>query len=708
MGYHTEDITIQIKQKEIKMPLVTPTQLKSKVNKALPAVRRHVKHNPILYIIGIVIAGAGAVLALAVPIMHESTSTVPTASLATVQDVNATLSPLSMSGSDLMDVSGEPLILRGAMIESPFAYIKGYIDQKKNPLDVLNSQTFQAMHSWGMNAIRINISQWIQQADKTGQYLPRLDTAVANANQAKLYVILDFHDDKQSGSPYGDAKLHAVSLNWWKSIATHYKSNPMVLYDVINEPGYTSWPQWAHGDSSHVGELDAYAAIRSAGSNQVVIFEPGGGANGSGKGWSDFPLSLVSGMTNIMFSKHNYHSLIKSTTASLDAEWGTVLNKYPIFFGEWGLLPVQDSQCDGLTPGNADAVTNSVLAYMKSRNASWTAYAFERDYLIQDANSYKPTDFSGNWTCGTALARTKGMGLDIKNFLAKNSGGGGSAPTVTLSASPRTINSGGSSTLTWGSTNATTCKASGAWDGDKPTSGSGSTGKLTVSSTYTLTCAGSGGSAMANASVTVNDTPPPPPPPPPVTKQVIEKDIFQRKDQNGWGTATDGNKWTSDGAVPGTYIANNIGVMKSVGEGYNMLIGPSNVTDVDDTLFGWMTSLADPNKLGLLLRYQDNDNWYYAYVDGKQLYIQRRLKGTFSILTSAPFVFKANRAVVIKFKIIGHTLQAKAWPKDESEPADWKVQVNDSSFSHGQSGVRMNVTTGYGNVNFFQANKFTE
>jgi len=99
------------------------------------------------------------------------------------------------------------------MIDSPFAYIKGYIDQHKNPLDVLNSKTFQAMQSWGMNAVRINISQWIQQADTSGQYLPRLDTAIAAANQAGQYVIIDFHDDKQSGSPYGDAMLHSEKLS---------------------------------------------------------------------------------------------------------------------------------------------------------------------------------------------------------------------------------------------------------------------------------------------------------------------------------------------------------------------------------------------------------------------------------------------------------------------------------------------------------------
>lgn len=77
------------------------------------------------------------------------------------------------------------------------------------------------------------------------------------------------------------------------------------------------------------------------------------------------------------------------------------------------------------------------------------------------------------------------------------------APTVTLTASPTSVNSGTGSTLTWSSTNTTACTASGSWTGTKATSGSQSTGNLTASQTYTLTCTGAGGSANASAGVSV-------------------------------------------------------------------------------------------------------------------------------------------------------------------------------------------------------------
>jgi chitodextrinase len=85
-------------------------------------------------------------------------------------------------------------------------------------------------------------------------------------------------------------------------------------------------------------------------------------------------------------------------------------------------------------------------------------------------------------------------------------------PTVTITASPTSVTSGSGSTITWSSTNATTCTASGAWSGTKATSGTQAFTNLTVNQTYTLQCTGTGGSATQSASVTVTapvDTTPP-------------------------------------------------------------------------------------------------------------------------------------------------------------------------------------------------------
>ncbi|OHA85535.1 MAG: hypothetical protein A2591_03985 [Candidatus Yonathbacteria bacterium RIFOXYD1_FULL_52_36] len=76
------------------------------------------------------------------------------------------------------------------------------------------------------------------------------------------------------------------------------------------------------------------------------------------------------------------------------------------------------------------------------------------------------------------------------------------APTATLTASPLSVTTGNSTTLTWSSTNATSCTASGAWSGTKATSGT-QTLSPTANTTYTLTCTGAGGTTTQSATVTV-------------------------------------------------------------------------------------------------------------------------------------------------------------------------------------------------------------
>jgi len=56
-------------------------------------------------------------------------------------------------------------------------------------------------------------------------------------------------------------------------------------------------------------------------------------------------------------------------------------------------------------------------------------------------------------------------------------------------------------TLTWTSTNATECHASGSWSGNKSTSGSESVGNFTGSRTFTIICSGSGGSASDSVTI---------------------------------------------------------------------------------------------------------------------------------------------------------------------------------------------------------------
>lgn len=76
-------------------------------------------------------------------------------------------------------------------------------------------------------------------------------------------------------------------------------------------------------------------------------------------------------------------------------------------------------------------------------------------------------------------------------------------PAVTFSANPLTVSYNGAATLTWSTENAVLCTGSGAWSGNKTTSGSLNLSGLTGSQTYTLSCSGPGGSASKTVTITV-------------------------------------------------------------------------------------------------------------------------------------------------------------------------------------------------------------
>ncbi len=94
-------------------------------------------------------------------------------------------------------------------------------------------------------------------------------------------------------------------------------------------------------------------------------------------------------------------------------------------------------------------------------------------------------------TLGAALAACGGGGGDYS---------GNPTPTASLSANPQTITLGQSTTLTWSSSQAASCDASGGWTGTQTTTGTSDvTPTATGTVTYTLTCSG----ATSSATLTV-------------------------------------------------------------------------------------------------------------------------------------------------------------------------------------------------------------
>jgi len=79
-------------------------------------------------------------------------------------------------------------------------------------------------------------------------------------------------------------------------------------------------------------------------------------------------------------------------------------------------------------------------------------------------------------------------------------------PTAEMSVAEDVVATDEPVVLTWSSSNADECRASGGWNGTRGVSGTASVGTIEASTTFTLTCSGPGGSAVAMLSVSVYGT----------------------------------------------------------------------------------------------------------------------------------------------------------------------------------------------------------
>jgi aryl-phospho-beta-D-glucosidase BglC (GH1 family) len=347
----------------------------------------------------------------------------------------------SVSGTEIIDASGNQLVLRGAQIASAFndfstwkdnynhlSNMNGIITSKLNP-----TVFYQMSAVWHMNALRLPTSNWIY-SNKHDQilYLNLLDQVVQQANQAGLYVILDLHDDVQSGSPYGSGASvpKPETIDYWKAIATHYINNTQVMFDVFNEPQYPDASTWLNGGGTITGSTGKTApivgmqaivnAIRATGAQQIIIV---GGIEVVV--CSNPPLTVID--PNIVYTRHAYRdvsfgsSTCNGKTIMWDASWGSFKGQYPLYYGEWALLPntVYPYQCQGATPANADQKVIDFMNYMTQNDINWTAWEFDSPYLIQDHTNFTPTnldDPNNTWTCNTTTS-TAGMGTIVYLYL---------------------------------------------------------------------------------------------------------------------------------------------------------------------------------------------------------------------------------------------------------------------------------------------------
>jgi hypothetical protein len=205
---------------------------------------------------------------------------------------------VSVSGNGLVDAGGAPLVLRGVNASGlEFVAIEGY-----DPGDPWGGQEpiWSAITKWEADTVRLplNEASWLglttidtsgntRKGDPGGNYRQTVENTVAAANAAGLYVILDLHWGAPGlSSPMMQTQMADAdnSLNFWTSIASTFKSNPAVLFELYNEPWFYSglakgedqWKVMMQG-----GVLSAFPATDGSNNYQTVYIVQLSGASGA-------------------------------------------------------------------------------------------------------------------------------------------------------------------------------------------------------------------------------------------------------------------------------------------------------------------------------------------------------------------------------------------------------------------------------------------
>ncbi len=110
------------------------------------------------------------------------------------------------------------------------------------------------------------------------------------------------------------------------------------------------------------------------------------------------------------------------------------------------------------------------------------------------------SDTSSSGSCSSGYGGSCSYTCSSGTWIAPSSNSCTPFPTVTLSASPPTIDQGQSSTLSWNSTNATSCTSYGGFSTNSSTVGNASVNP-SATANYQIYCTGPGGTTSTNSNI---------------------------------------------------------------------------------------------------------------------------------------------------------------------------------------------------------------
>jgi endoglucanase len=276
---------------------------------------------------------------------------------------------LRVRGNALVDGPGRGHVvqLRGVNRSGlEYACIQGWgFFDSPHPEQIDDQAMIRAMTSWDINVVRVPLNEdcWLgfnTVARREGAPYRRIvERYVAALHRAGMYVILDLHWAAPGGTKAtGQTRMADVDHTpaFWRSVATAFKHDHALLFDLFNEPYGIGWSCWLHGcqvprDSGFpayrtAGMQQLVNAVRSTGATQPLML---GGIDYSGdvRGW--LAHEPRDPRHQLVAAEHNYGTL-GPCGATCQAAILRTHQRVPLVMGELGETDCRDGYIDQMMP----------------------------------------------------------------------------------------------------------------------------------------------------------------------------------------------------------------------------------------------------------------------------------------------------------------------------------------------------------------------
>jgi hypothetical protein len=254
---------------------------------------------------------------------------------------------IGVRGNELVDRSGTPVRLLGVNrpgTEYQCVEGNGFFDGPSG------STAIEAMKSWHINAVRVPLNEscwlgheWIDAGLSRAAYREAIRGFVERLERAGLYVILELQwsapGDNWATGIIPMAGENAVEL--WRSVASEYRDDRSVLFDLYNEPHDIDWQCWEWGCDAHdrwfgsyraVGMRELVEVVRSTGARQPIML---GGLDWASdlSGWRD---ALPPDPANALVASNHTYEGPTPCYGSCRAVLHEVAKRFPVVSGEIG------------------------------------------------------------------------------------------------------------------------------------------------------------------------------------------------------------------------------------------------------------------------------------------------------------------------------------------------------------------------------------